>query len=64
MKRIEVKEYQPVMRKLYNAAMKYPDNELANAIADVRDLVVEYKNIIDSVDSYVQSLTESSGDEE
>ncbi len=43
-----IREYQEVMQKLYKAAMKYPDEKLAKAIGDVRDLVVEYKNIIDS----------------
>ena len=42
------REYQDVMRKLYLEASKYPDKKLADAIAEVRDLVVEYKNIIDS----------------
>lgn len=42
-----VREYQEVMQKLYEAAMKYPDEKLAKAIGDVRDLIVEYKNIID-----------------
>lgn len=42
------KEYQEVLQKLYNAAMKYPDEKLAKAIGEVRDLVVEYKNIIDA----------------
>ena len=42
------REYQEVMRELYEAAMKYPDKKLAEAIGNVRDLVVEYKNIIDS----------------
>jgi len=36
------------MQKLYDAAMKYPDEKLAKAIGNVRDLVAEYKNIIDS----------------
>lgn len=44
----ETREYQGIMRKLYIEAMKYPDDELVKAIADVRDLIVEYKNIIDS----------------
>ena len=44
----QIREYQDVMRKLYVEAMKYPDDKLAKAIAEVRDLVVEYKNIIDS----------------
>lgn len=43
------REYQDVMRKLYLEAMKYPDDKLAKAIADVRDLIVEYKNIIDAI---------------
>ena len=42
-----VRDYQETMQKLYEAAMKYPDEKLAKAIGDVRDLVVEYKNIID-----------------
>jgi len=42
------KEYQEVLQKLYDAAMKYPDEKLAKAIGEVRDLVVEYKNIIDA----------------
>ena len=42
-----VREYQEVMQKLYEAAMKYPDEKLAKAVGDVRDLVVEYRNIID-----------------
>ena len=46
---MKVKEYQATVKKLYNAAMKYSDHELAKAIADVRDLVVEYKNALDSV---------------
>lgn len=46
-----VREYQEVMRKLYEAAMKYPDEKLAEAIGDVRDLIVEYKNIIDSYET-------------
>ena len=46
-----VKEYQEVMQNLYEAAMKYPDEKLAKAIGDVRDLVVEYKNIIDSYET-------------
>ena len=44
----QTREYKDVMRKLYVEAMKYPDDKLAKAIAEVRDLVVEYKNIIDS----------------
>lgn len=43
-----IREYQEVMQKLYEAAMKYPDEKLAKAVGEVRDLVVEYKNIIDS----------------
>lgn len=43
-----VKEYQEVLQKLYDAAMKYSDEKLAKAIGEVRDLIVEYKNIIDS----------------
>ncbi len=46
-----VKEYQEVMQNLYVAAMKYPDEKLAKAIGDVRDLIVEYKNIIDSYET-------------
>ena len=42
-----VREYQEVMQKLYEAAMKYPDEKLAKAVGEVRDLVVEYRNIID-----------------
>ena len=42
------KEYHEVLQKLYDVAMKYPDEKLAKAIGEVRDLVVEYKNIIDS----------------
>lgn len=41
------RDYQDVMRKLYLEGMKYPDNKLAEAIGNVRDLIVEYKNIID-----------------
>lgn len=41
------RDYQDIMRKLYLEAMKYPDNKLAEAIGNVRDLIVEYKNIID-----------------
>lgn len=41
------RDYQDVMHKLYLEGMKYPDNKLAEAIGDVRDLIVEYKNIID-----------------
>jgi hypothetical protein len=51
-----VKEYQEVMQKLYEAAMKYPDEKLAKAIGDVRDLVVEYKNIIDSYETNKKQL--------
>ena len=51
-----VREYQDVMRKLYEAAMKYPDDNLAKAIGDVRDLVVEYKNIIDSYETNKKQL--------
>ena len=43
-----IREYQEVMQKLYEAVMKYPDEKLAKAVGEVRDLVVEYKNIIDS----------------
>lgn len=43
---MKVREYQPVMKKLYNAAGKYPDKELADAVTEVRDLVVEYRNIL------------------
>lgn len=43
-----VRDYQETMQKLYEAAMKYPDEKLAKAIGDVRDLCVEYKNIIDA----------------
>ena len=50
---MKVKDYQTTMKELYNAAMKYPDDELAKAIADVRDLVVEYKNALDSVNPFV-----------
>ena len=50
------KEYQEVLRKLYNAAMKYPDEKLAEAIGDVRDLIVEYKNIIDSYETNKNSF--------
>jgi len=39
------------MQKLYEAAMKYPDEKLAKAVGEVRDLVVEYKNIIDSYET-------------
>lgn len=46
-----VKEYQEVMQKLYKAAGRYPDEKLAKAIEDVRDLIVEYRNIIDSYES-------------
>ena len=46
-----IREYQEVMRNLYKEAMKYPDDKLAKAIADVRDLIVEYKNIIDSYET-------------
>ena len=42
------KEYQEVLQNLYDAAMKYPDPKLARAVGEIRDLVVEYKNIIDS----------------
>jgi len=48
------KEYQEVLQKLYDAAMKYPDEKLVKAIGDVRDLVVEYKNIIDSYNNKVR----------
>ena len=51
-----VREYQDVMQKLYEAAMKYPDEKLAKAIGDVRDLVVEYKNIIDSYETNKKQL--------
>lgn len=40
------KEYQEVLQKLYYAAMKYPDEKLAKAIGEVRDLVVEYKILL------------------
>lgn len=51
-----VKEYQEVMQNLYEVAMKYPDEKLAKAIGDVRDLVVEYKNIIDSYETNKNSF--------
>ena len=51
-----IKEYQEVMRNLYKEAMKYPDDKLAKAIADVRDLIVEYKNIIDSYETNKKQL--------
>jgi len=41
-KRID--DYQPVMQQLYNAASKYPDQNLAKAIGEVRDLMVCYRN--------------------
>ena len=43
-----IRDYQETMQKLYEAAMKYPDEKLAKAVGEVRDLLVEYKNIIDS----------------
>lgn len=46
-----VREYQEVMQKLYKAAGRYTDEKLAKAVADVRDLIVEYRNIIDSYES-------------
>lgn len=46
-----VRDYQETMQKLYETAMKYPDEKLAKAIGDVRDLIVEYKNIIDSYET-------------
>lgn len=55
-----VKEYQEVMQNLYKAAGKYPDEKLAKAIGAVRDLIVEYKNIIDSYES--SSMKKESGD--
>lgn len=51
-----VRDYQETMQKLYEAAMKYPDEKLAKAIGDVRDLVVEYKNIIDSYETNKKQL--------
>lgn len=56
---MKAKDYQATMKKLYNAAMKYPDHELANAIADVRDLIVEYKNTLDSINP---AITECVGE--
>lgn len=47
MKEVKVRDFQNVMQNLYTAAMKYPDERLAKAIEEVRDLVVEYKNTID-----------------
>jgi hypothetical protein len=55
-----IKEYQEVMQNLYKAAGKYPDEKLAEAIGDVRDLIVEYRNIIDSYES--SSMKKESGD--
>lgn len=40
-------DIQTIMQNLYNASMKYPDEKLAKAINEVRNLVVEYKNVID-----------------
>jgi len=51
-----VREYQNIMRKLYIEAMKYPDDKLAKAVGEVRDLVVEYKNIIDSYETNKKQL--------
>lgn len=55
----QIREYQDVMRKLYVEAMKYPDDKLAKAIAEVRDLVVEYKNIIDSYEPKITKQNET-----
>ena len=55
---MKVKEYQATMKRLYNVAIKYPDDELAKAIADVRDLVVEYKNALDSVNPAITERVE------
>ncbi len=55
-----IKEYQEVMQNLYRVAGKYPDEKLAKAIAAVRDLIVEYRNIIDSYES--SSMKKESGD--
>ena len=46
-----VRDYQETMQNLYEAAMKYPDEKLAKAVGEARDLVVEYKNIIDSYET-------------
>ena len=43
-----VRDYQETMQKLYEAAMKYPDEKLVKAVGEVRDLVVEYRNIINA----------------
>lgn len=52
----KTREYQDIMRKLYIEAMKYNDKKLAEAIANVRDLVVEYKNIIDSYEQNTDNI--------
>ncbi len=52
----KTREYQDIMRKLYIEAMKYNDKKLAEAIANVRDLVVEYKNIIDSYEQNTDDI--------
>ena len=51
-----VRGYQETMQKLYEAAMKYPDEKLAKAVGEVRDLVVEYKNIIDGYETNEKQL--------
>ena len=44
MSNMRIDDYQSVMQRLYNAASKYPDQNLAKAISEVRDLMVYYRN--------------------
>jgi len=46
-----MKKYEEVMQKLYNEAGKYPDQKLAKAVGDVRDMVVELRNMVGVIDS-------------
>ena len=48
---MKVRKYQEVIKELYDAAMVHSDQSLAEAVAKVRDLVVEYRNIIDSFEN-------------
>lgn len=43
----KVRDIHVIMQNLYDESMKYPDEKLAKAINEVRNLVVEYKNVID-----------------
>ena len=46
-----MKKYEEVMQTLYKEAGKYADQNLAKAVGDVRDMVVELRNMVGTVDN-------------